>query len=76
MKKNNNIKTHINYLAYHWYLDQKYLKSDNNTIERVCFTCLNTGWLIKEEEMKRLIEKALIIANKKYGVKSFTINEK
>ena len=61
------IKTYIEYIAYHIYLDQKFHKRDNNTPRRIMNTCLNAGWVLNEEEKARILDEAIIIARDIYS---------
>ena len=68
------IELYTQKLAHELYLDFKYRKKENNTIERIYNTCINSGWILNEEEKELMIKDAIELANGKYGLK-YSINE-
>ena len=50
-------------LAHDLYLDRKYHKQHNNSIEIIWNTCINSGWIISDKEKEIIIRSAIEIAN-------------
>ena len=52
--------------AYDLYLDRKF--HNNNSVEIIWNTCINSGWIISNKEKEMIFKEAFDIANKKYNL--------
>jgi len=62
------IGMYTKYIAYEIYLDQKHHRSHKNTVEQICNTCLNSDWVLTDEEKELMLKNALNFAKSEYKI--------
>ena len=61
------LKMFTEYFAYELYLDNKYHKKHNNTINQILNTCFDP-WPVTDEEKEVIISNGKVIAKSKYNI--------